>query len=51
MKRQRKRKIRGEKKLTTPQQADPPLAGAAFTHFIPFAKKTGAIVTGDLLPR
>lgn len=33
------------------QQADSPLAGAAFTHFIPFAKKAGAIVTGDLLPR
>lgn len=33
------------------QKADSPLTGAAFTHFIPFAKKTGAIVTGDLLPR
>lgn len=33
------------------QRADSPLTGAAFTHFIPLAKKTGAIVTGDLLPR
>lgn len=31
--------------------ADTPLTGAAFTHFIPFSKKTGTIVTGDLLPR
>lgn len=33
------------------QMVDTPLTGAAFTHFIPFSKKTGAIVTGDLLPR
>lgn len=33
------------------QTVDTPLTGAAFAHFIPFSKKTGTIVTGDLLPR
>ena len=45
------KKAKNKKTQTSDQMMDTPLAGAAFTHLIAFAKKAGTIVTRDLLPR